>query len=53
MEQMAVDRMGSCDVVFGVYRDGDNNLDAVHGRDFARAIGAYNSFEDAAGAAAA
>ncbi len=32
MEQMAIDRLGNPNVVFGVYRDGDNNLDAVQER---------------------
>lgn len=32
MEQMGADRIGGHNVVFGVYRDGDNNLDEVQER---------------------
>ena len=32
MEQLAADRLGGHNVVFGVYRDGDNNLDEVQER---------------------
>jgi hypothetical protein len=32
VEQLAADRLGEHNVVFGVYRDGDNNLDEVQER---------------------